>query len=91
MSLYVFPSKLGSYSLYCYACGESVPNTANHEMAKEGVYAHSHHCYSPQPRKMAACPLDDGPTDCTAESKEPCVTDCLIFKGKCWKHKKGGM
>ncbi len=34
----------GQYSLYCYDCGEWVPNTANAEMLKEGAFAHSHFC-----------------------------------------------
>lgn len=31
-------------SLYCTKCHCQVPNTANHEMRKEGAYAHSHIC-----------------------------------------------
>lgn len=34
----------GIYSLYCYDCDTWVPNTANHEMAREGFFAHSHNC-----------------------------------------------
>jgi len=30
--------------LYCEKCHCYVPNTANHEMRKEGCYAHSHVC-----------------------------------------------
>lgn len=30
--------------LYCRQCRCTVPNTANHEMRREGVYAHSHVC-----------------------------------------------
>jgi len=40
----VQPREGGPYSLYCYDCGEWVPNTANHEMAKEGCFSHSHWC-----------------------------------------------
>lgn len=40
----VKPREGGPYSLYCYDCGEWVPNTANAEMGKEGCYAHSHWC-----------------------------------------------
>ena len=41
----VRPRKGGPYSLYCYGCGRWIPNTANHEMMKEGVFSHSHICY----------------------------------------------
>ncbi len=34
----------GPYSLFCTECGCWVPNTANHEMKKEGFYACSHYC-----------------------------------------------
>lgn len=44
----VQPREGGPYSLYCYDCGEWVPNTANHEMTKEGCFSHSHWC---KPRK----------------------------------------
>lgn len=30
--------------LYCRECRCTVPNTANHEMRREGAYAHSHVC-----------------------------------------------
>ena len=40
----VRPREGGPYSLFCYDCGRWIPNTANHEMAREGVYAHSHFC-----------------------------------------------
>ena len=40
----VKPREGGKYSLYCYDCDTWVPNTANHEMRKEGVIAHSHIC-----------------------------------------------
>lgn len=40
----VILKKGGPYSLYCTDCGCWVPNTANHEMKKEGVYAYSHYC-----------------------------------------------
>lgn len=40
----VRPREGGRYSLYCYDCNRWIPNTANHEMHKEGVYAHSHVC-----------------------------------------------
>ena len=43
----VQPREGGRYSLYCYDCGEWVPNTANHEMAREGYFAHSHRCKKP--------------------------------------------
>lgn len=34
----------GPYSLYCEKCHCWIPNTANHEMKKEGCFAHSHVC-----------------------------------------------
>lgn len=40
----VKPREGGPYSLFCYGCDKWVPNTANHEMIKEGCYAHSHSC-----------------------------------------------
>ena len=40
----VIPKSGGPYSLFCTECGCWVPNTANHEMKKEGIYAYSHYC-----------------------------------------------
>lgn len=40
----VAPKPGGPYSLYCKSCKCWVPNTANAEMRKEGLYAHSHWC-----------------------------------------------
>lgn len=40
----VKPRKGGPYSLYCYDCNRWIPNTANHEMQKEGVFSHGHVC-----------------------------------------------
>ena len=40
----VRPRKGGPYSLFCYTCRRWIPNTANSEMLKEGVFAHSHRC-----------------------------------------------
>lgn len=40
----VRPRPGGRYSLFCYDCQRWIPNTANDEMRKEGVYAHSHIC-----------------------------------------------
>lgn len=40
----VKPRTGGPWSLYCTDCGTWIPNTANHEMRKEGFYAHSHRC-----------------------------------------------
>lgn len=40
----VQPKTGGPYSLFCNLCNCWVPNTANHEMRKEGFYAHSHSC-----------------------------------------------
>lgn len=40
----VAPKPGGPYSLYCKSCKCWVPNTANVEMRKEGLYAHSHWC-----------------------------------------------
>ncbi len=40
----VHPKPGGPYSLYCERCHCWIPNTANYEMMKEGVYAHSHCC-----------------------------------------------
>ena len=34
----------GPYSLFCTSCKRWIPNTANYEMKKEGVIAHSHFC-----------------------------------------------
>ena len=42
----VHPRDGGPRSLYCFDCGEWVPNTANTEMLKEGMFAHSHVCVS---------------------------------------------
>lgn len=39
----------GPYSLYCRSCKRWVPNTANAEMKKEGVFAHSHFCVNGVP------------------------------------------
>ena len=39
----------GPYSLYCRSCKRWVPNTANEEMKKEGVFAHSHFCVNGVP------------------------------------------
>lgn len=36
--------KGGPYSLYCYDCKRWIPNTANHEMRREGSYSHKHIC-----------------------------------------------
>ena len=41
----VRPRKGGRYPLFCYTCRRWIPSTANHEMQKEGVYAHGHFCY----------------------------------------------
>lgn len=41
---HVVEKKGGPFSLFCTDCNCWVPNTANAEMAKEGVFAHSHHC-----------------------------------------------
>ena len=30
--------------LFCFDCGKFISNTANHEMQKEGMFAHSHSC-----------------------------------------------
>lgn len=40
----VRPREGGAYSLFCYTCRRWIPNTANHEMRKEGVYSHGHMC-----------------------------------------------
>ena len=40
----VIPKNGGPWSLFCTDCGTWTPNTANYEMKKEGVYAHSHRC-----------------------------------------------
>ena len=40
----VKPREGGPYSLFCDNCCRWIPNTANHEMQKEGVYAHGHAC-----------------------------------------------
>ena len=42
----VKPKAGGPYSLFCSDCGCWVPNTANHEMKKEGAYAHNHTCHN---------------------------------------------
>lgn len=41
----VRPREGGPYSLFCYTCNHWVPNTANHEMKKEGFSSHNHFCY----------------------------------------------
>lgn len=38
------PREGGPYSLFCYTCHRWIPNTANSEMRKEGVFAHGHLC-----------------------------------------------
>ena len=48
----VQPREGGPYSLYCYDCGEWVPNTANHEMAKEGCFSHSHWCKPKEEKRV---------------------------------------
>lgn len=48
----VKPRKGGKYSLYCYACKSWIPNTANHEMKREGYYSHSHGCYMGKDGKL---------------------------------------
>lgn len=40
----VQPRADGPFSLYCFDCGEWTPDTANHEMRKEGMFAASHCC-----------------------------------------------
>lgn len=40
----VLPRKGGKYSLFCYTCHRWIPNTANYEMRREGVYSHDHFC-----------------------------------------------
>ena len=42
----VRPRDGGRYSLFCYDCRRWIPNTANHEMRKEGAYAYSHVCFT---------------------------------------------
>jgi len=49
----VQPREGGPRSLYCYDCGEWVPNTANHEMAREGYFAHSHSCKQGEQKHMS--------------------------------------
>lgn len=39
---FVVPTKKAG--LFCFDCGEFIPNTANHEMKREGYFAHSHSC-----------------------------------------------
>lgn len=41
----VRPREGGPYSLFCYTCRRWIPNTANHEMRKEGYFAYDHSCY----------------------------------------------
>lgn len=41
----VRPREGGPYSLFCYDCGRWIPNTASHEMKKDGIYSHSHACH----------------------------------------------
>ena len=40
----VRPRNGGPRSLYCYSCHSWIPNTANYEVKKEGVYCYSHSC-----------------------------------------------
>lgn len=39
----------GPFSLYCTSCHRWIPNTANAEMKKEGIFAHSHFCVDGEP------------------------------------------
>lgn len=48
----VKPKMGGPYSLYCEKCRCWVSNTANHEMKREGGYAHSHICGHRQPGEV---------------------------------------
>lgn len=43
----------GPWSLYCTECHMWFPNTANHEMKKEGVIAHSHCCGVKRPEEIS--------------------------------------
>ena len=60
----VAPKKGGPYSLYCSACGCWVPNTANHEMKKEGFYAYSHYC------ENGVCDMQNGEIKLEEKSNE---------------------
>ena len=42
--MFVIEKEGGRYSLYCKDCHCWIPNTANHEMRKEGVIAYTHNC-----------------------------------------------
>ena len=54
------PKPGGPFSLYCESCKCWVPNTANAEMRKEGLYAHSHWC------KDGLCDMRNGEIKDTA-------------------------
>ena len=49
---------LKSGRLWCRKCHCYVPNTANHEMRKEGCFAHSHICGIHQPDEILSSKLD---------------------------------
>ena len=51
-------------NLFCDECGCWVPNTANHEMRKEGVYAYSHHCYN------GVCDMSNGEIKASKETQD---------------------
>lgn len=59
----VHPRTGGPYSLFCDACGCWVPNTANHEMKKEGFYAYSHNCQN------GICDMQNGEKRAVDEEK----------------------
>ncbi len=59
----VHPKKGGPYSLYCEDCGCWVPNTANYEMKKEGMFAYSHTCSN------GICDMKNGEKKVVNESK----------------------
>jgi hypothetical protein len=59
----VRPREGGPYSLFCYDCKRWIPNTANHEMRKEGAYAHSHVCIEENGKRVILFEIgieDDG-------------------------------
>lgn len=51
----VKPREGGPYSLFCYTCKRWIPNAANDEMQKKGVYAHNHFCYEQDGKITIVC------------------------------------
>lgn len=84
----VRPREGGPYSLYCYSCGEWVPNTANSEMKKEGAFSYSHIC------RDGKLVFGDGANEELAKEndQEELDVNCKCGKGYNWdEHIDGTM